>query len=290
MEYWHLCLIIVVAAAVFYITKRKKEPVFLAGFKVWKQVTFVEARQLSPDSKVFVFSLGDPNLKLGLPLGQHIMFRATIPTVEHPEGEVVTRKYTPTSKIDLRGFIELPIKIYYKNVHPKFPEGGKMTQYLDQLRKGDKLDISGPKGCLTYQGGNKFDIEGAKYNIKNLGFIAGGTGITPPFQLIQNIIENNEDINISLVYANRTEQDILLREKLDDWANKGKLVVYYTLDLPPDGWKYGAGFISLDMLKKYMPPVSSDTLVCHCGPPLMNKLVRDHLLSIGFDSNQVFKF
>jgi cytochrome-b5 reductase len=33
-------------------------------------------------------------------------------------------------------------------VHPKFPEGGKMSQHLDSLKIGDKIEMRGPKGML----------------------------------------------------------------------------------------------------------------------------------------------
>ena len=49
--------------------------------------------------------------------------------------------------------------------------------------------------------------------------IAGGSGITPMFQVCQAILRNPYDsTKIWLVYANATEEDILLREKLDEWA------------------------------------------------------------------------
>ena len=41
--------------------------------------------------------------------------------------------------------------------------------------------------------------------IKRLGLIAGGTGITPMFQLIRKICSNKHDNTaISLIYANKT--------------------------------------------------------------------------------------
>ena len=43
-------------------------------------------------------------------------------------------------------------KVYFKNVHPKYPDGGKMSQYLDTLEIGDTVDIRGPSGKLTYVG------------------------------------------------------------------------------------------------------------------------------------------
>lgn len=44
------------------------------------------------------------------------------------------------------------LQVYYKNVHPKFPEGGKMSQYLDSMTVGDTIDFRGPNGLLVYKG------------------------------------------------------------------------------------------------------------------------------------------
>lgn len=59
-----------------------------------------------------------------------------MPTPEHPEGELVQRKYTPISTIQSNGYVDFVIKIYRKNVHPRFPDGGIMTQYLESLEQG----------------------------------------------------------------------------------------------------------------------------------------------------------
>lgn len=44
------------------------------------------------------------------------------------------------------------LQVYYKNVHPKFPEGGKMSQHLDSMKIGDTIDFRGPNGLLVYKG------------------------------------------------------------------------------------------------------------------------------------------
>jgi len=44
------------------------------------------------------------------------------------------------------------VQIYFKNVHPKFPAGGKMSQHLDSLQIGDFIDVRGPNGLLVYNG------------------------------------------------------------------------------------------------------------------------------------------
>ena len=49
-------------------------------------------------------------------------------------------------------FNDICFQIYFKNVHPKFPDGGKMTQYLEYLKIGDTIDVRGPNGLLVYDG------------------------------------------------------------------------------------------------------------------------------------------
>jgi NAD(P)H-flavin reductase len=81
-----------------------------------------------------------------------------IKTKENPEGERVSRKYTPISWIFEEGKFKLLIKVYHKNVLPQFPEGGKMSQYLNDLTLGSNIQVRGPFGKITYLGNGKFKI------------------------------------------------------------------------------------------------------------------------------------
>ena len=61
--------------------------------------------------------------------------------------------------------------------------------------------------------------------------IAGGSGITPMFQVAQGILRNPLDATkVFLVYANVTEEDILLRRELDAWArdHRARFKVYFS--------------------------------------------------------------
>ena len=54
--------------------------------------------------------------------------------------------------------MDLVVKVYMANVHPMFSDGGKMTQYLENLPIGDTIDMRGPSGLLIYNWKGVFDI------------------------------------------------------------------------------------------------------------------------------------
>ena len=51
------------------------------------------------------------------------------------------------------------------------------------LQVGDTLDVVGPKGDFNYLGRGEYAIAGARTKAANLGFVCGGSGITPAFQV-----------------------------------------------------------------------------------------------------------
>jgi cytochrome-b5 reductase len=92
----------------------------------------------------------------------------------------------------MEGKFEMLIKVYFKDTHPQFPEGGKMSQYLNSIPFGDNIKVRGPFGKLSYFGDGYFKIltkfKPATYKEKKykyVGMLAGGTGITPFYQVIK---------------------------------------------------------------------------------------------------------
>jgi cytochrome-b5 reductase len=141
--------------------------------------------------------------------------------------------------------------------------------------------MKGPKGHITYVGDGNFQIKKMKpkrvetIKATNIGLIAGGTGLTPILQVVTAILkERDNDVRLSLIFANQTEEDIFLRDMLESLAanSNGRFKIWYTLDRPPKrGWKYSEGFINADMIEAHLPEPSPTTLVLCCGPPPMIK-------------------
>ncbi|KAJ6120364.1 hypothetical protein N7523_004644 [Penicillium sp. IBT 18751x] len=237
----------------------------LKGFlepKNFKQLPLIAKVQLSPSVYRFTFQLPSPRDNIGLPIGQHVAIKATV------NGESVSRSYTPTSNnLDL-GVLELVIKCY--------PDGLLTGQYLANLNVGDKVLFRGPKGTMRYRRGL----------CRRIGMIAGGTGITPMYQLIRAICEDERDTTeISLIYANRSEEDILLREELEAFARKYmNLKIWYMLDQPPQDWTYGKGYVTSQVMSERLPSPAMDTKIMLCGPPGMINASKKALVSLGFEA------
>jgi nitrate reductase (NAD(P)H) len=60
-----------------------------------------------------------------------------------------------------------------------------MSQYLERMALGDTIDVKGPLGHFIYDGCSSFRNSGRKGVAKKMSMIAGGTGITPMFQIIK---------------------------------------------------------------------------------------------------------
>lgn len=185
------------------------------------------------------------------------------------------RPYTPVSSDSERGHFELLIKVY------PAPHG-LMSRHLDSLRLGETVDMRGPLGKFTY----------ARNSYRRLNMVCGGTGITPMWQVFRAILEDPADeTEISLVFANVTEDDILMRDQLDQMAETyDKFFVYYVLEEPPARWRGGVGYVTQPILEEHFGPPQSDYLALMCGPPPMNKAMKTILANIGYKDDQVFKF
>ena len=187
-------------------------------------------------------------------------------------------------------------------MHPKFPDGGKMSQYLEGMKIGESIDVRGPNGLLEYTGKGNFAIKPEKkepaktVRAERLSMIAGGTGITPMLQLIAAVMRDPDDrTRLKLLFANQTEEDILLREELDriEKENPGRFEVWYTVDRPPasGGWKYSSGFVSEEMIREHLFPAGEGTLALMCGPPpMINFACVPNLEKLGYKESDRFSF
>ena len=155
-----------------------------------KEPTSYELTAIYPDThdtKTFRFDLPD-NATLDMLPGDNLYVYATV------NGRAVKRPYTPSSLPGITGHFDLTVKRY---------ETGLISKYLHDQQVGNSVLMSGPN-----QGGHWVDGMA-----KNVGFVAGGTGITPMISIIRWILNRRLDVDLTLLFANKTEADIIFREE-----------------------------------------------------------------------------
>ena len=270
---------------------------FLSKNKDIFELELEDKEKLTPDTSRFRFKLPNYNDVLGLPVGNHLSLIS-----ENEDGELVSKSYTPVSTDNNIGYVDFVIKIYKSNEHPDFPDGGFMSQKVDQLEIGETFKFKGPNGRLTYIGNGEFNIKQLKSqggelvtkNYKNIGMIAGGSGITPMVPIIRTVLSSKTDnTQLDLLFENKKEEDIILRNKLENRQEEfsHQYRFFYTLDEPDGNWNGFSGFIDSDMIKNTMPAPSEDTLILLCGPPKMiSEAVRPNLEELNYSKESIFTF
>lgn len=268
--------------------------------KAWTPLTLTKITPLSANSAVYRFAFEDPEATSGMTVASMLMTKAAIGS-EKADGTRanVIRPYTPISRPDEKGYLELAVKSY--------PDG-KMSKHIASLRVGDKLDFKGPVVKLPYKPNNH----------SHIGMVAGGTGIAPMLQVLDEVLDNPADkTQVSLIFANVSEHDILLKRQLDarEALYPDRVSIYYVVDKAPvravgePAWQGGVGYVTAAMLRSKLPPPSDLSMVYVCGPPPMYKAIcgakatketpddpkkqgelSGFLKELGYTSDNVFKF
>lgn len=110
---------------------------------------------------------------------------------------------------------------------------------------------------------------------KTIALIAGGSGITPVFSVLQYLLSEKPETNLTLIFANKSSKDIIFKEQLETLQKRydGRLKVVHVLNDPQDfkADYLHSGRLTKDILGKY---ICQETKVFLCGPEgLVNSLV-----------------
>ncbi|KAI9496939.1 hypothetical protein BDB00DRAFT_757493 [Zychaea mexicana] len=266
--------------------------------KKWKKMVLDSKTSLSTTIRIFRFVF-EANQNFGLPVGQHAYLKLPQEQISRDAPtKSVMRAYTPSRCGP--GFVEFLVKIYFPD-HQQ--PGGAFTQLLDKVRVGETIDIKGPLGEYEYLGDANYSIMHAPAKrARHIGMIAGGTGITPMWQIIEALRHDHEPPHVSLIYCVRHLEDLVLSEELEELQKllgPNVLHIRYILSNPPSDWKHGCGRLTAQELEDHLFPhegaadatdkiallCGSDAMINECCKPLISQKMGDK-----FASNNIFVF
>lgn len=231
--------------------RRKHKALLTASH--WVNAKLTKKENVAKDVLRMTFDLSSSNgqgsrAKVGLPVGQHILFQARV------DDATISRPYTPIEPVGDTvddGRLTFLIKVYPGNEEKNIP-GGMMTTYLNGLNEGSSLHMKGPAGPIMYFDNNCFMAHGNYFYADYVNLVAGGTGITPMYQIITAMLSKESKkitAKLALLYANRNESDILLKAEFDALADKypDSFKLFYVISNTPEDadWRYGEGHVSV---------------------------------------------
>lgn len=270
------------SAGVLLFAVMSGDPRFLAGFLVlgtmlairfasaykrsksihsnkWTALELEDQTIVSKNTAIYRFKLKTSLESLNIPTGHHLAVKIPI------EGKDEIRYYTPISNKFETGHFDIMVKSY--------PDG-KVSKFFASLKPGQTVQFQGPVGRFNYEANSS----------KHIGMIAGGSGLTPMLQVLNSVITTPEDVTkVSLLFANETMNDILLKDELDEIAEKyPNFSVHYVVNNPSASWEGETGLVTKDMMSKYMPNPADENRLLICGKPEMKKMLLQYAEELGW--------
>ena len=166
-------------------------------------------------------------------------------------------------------FTSLPGEELLEFTIKTYPSHKGVTNQLLELRKGDELLLHDVFGDIAYKG------EGV--------FIAGGAGVTPFISIFRDLEAKGEIGNNTLIFANDTEADIILKEEFGRLLNGN----FINILSGEEKMGYETGYITKEFLEKNLP--GNNTHIYLCGPPPMMDAVEEQLDELQVSREQIVK-
>lgn len=196
--------------------------------------------------------------------GQFLTFSAQI------DGRLVRRSYTIASP---------PTRTSYVEVTVKREEEGAYSRFLhDSVVPGSVLQVRGPSGVFTFDGGNA----------ESIVLIAGGVGITPLMTVIRYLTDHGWAKDIFLLYSCRTSRDFIFREELEYLQRRYPNLHVVAIITRTEGttWMGPTGRLTKELIAQSVPNIAARR-VHLCGPPPMMEAVQGLLAELGVPKEQV---
>jgi predicted ferric reductase len=165
-------------------------------------------------------------------------------------------------------------------------ELGDFTRTIKTVPVGKRVYVDGPYGAFVP------DDHPAN---KGYIFIGGGVGITPIMGILRTLADRGEKRKLLLFYGARDWDNFTFREEIEELKARLDLKVVYIVEKPHDGWQGESGFITADLLRKYMPTdlKRNNYEIFLCGPEVMLNAVEPLLtddLKVSWDDIHLERF
>jgi ring-1,2-phenylacetyl-CoA epoxidase subunit PaaE len=188
--------------------------------------------------------------------GQYLTLRTQM------DGEEVRRSYSICSGPD-----DDELRVAIKQV-----DGGAFSGWAaEELKAGDSIDVMTPTG--------RFGVAHAPDAARTYVGFAAGSGITPIISIIRGALAREPQSRFFLFYGNRTAEDMLFREALEELKDRymGRFSLFHVLSQEEQDIPILYGRLDrakAEVLLRAMVPAARVDHVFVCGPAAMSEEIE----------------
>ncbi len=188
------------------------------------------------------------------------------------DGVRTSRPYSISSPPNQTGYYDITVRRV---------ENGRVSNYLlDDLKKGNLLESSGPSGHFYHN---------SVFHDPTQVCVAGGSGITPFMSMIRQATQCGLDRTFYLFYGSRTLEEAIFHEELSALSRRFDHVVYLpVVENPPQGYTGATGLITGDLMRKTIGDLSRKTFYL-CGPQAMYDFCVPEFIALGIPGRRIRK-
>ena len=159
---------------------------------------------------------------------------------------------------------------------------GIASSYIFNLKKGDKVTISGPFGEFF-----------AKETDREMVYLGGGAGMAPMRSHLFDLLETKQTKRkITFFYGARSAKEMFYHDdfiKLEKEHPNFKYIVGLSEPMPEDNWEGPTGFIHNVALDSYLNDHDDPSEIEYymCGPPMMIDACDKMLYDLGVERDMI---
>jgi ring-1,2-phenylacetyl-CoA epoxidase subunit PaaE len=233
------------------------------------RLTVSDVRRETPEAVSIAFNV-PPNLAGAYRFnpGQHVTLRTEV------DGNEVRRSYSICTTPD-----DHELRIAVKKV-----EGGVFSTLANEkIKAGDAIDVMTPQGRF----GVALDPNAERHYLA----VAAGSGITPVMSIIRAVLTHERKSRVTLIYGNRSTQNIIFREQLEDLKDRflSRFTVHHILSREAQEIALLDGRIDADKLAALLRtlPTGDIDAAFLCGPGGLIEEGRAALTDYGVPAERI---
>lgn len=207
--------------------------------------------------------------------------------VTHVSGQFLTFLFTRSNGDEERrnySISSLPSDEHLQITVKRVPNGEYSRWLIDRAQVGDELFTTGVSGFFT--------LPESVEPYGTFVFFAAGSGITPVYALIRDLLAHHPGKHIVLVYSNRDVSDTIFYERLLALSkgSGGRFVIEFLWSSSNDVERKRLGIYVLErLLTKYLAGKLGSSLFYLCGPFEYMRMITIVLRNQGVPAERIRK-